>query len=166
MQEHGRRALVLERDASDESAVAARSAAVDEEFGQVDILINLAYTPLFSAPEELTLDVWRGLRDQRHELLPLLPRSRRRMIAQGRGGAIMNMCSICGTSATGRGSFPYSIAKGGIAMMTKELAIEWAEHGIRANAIQPFQFLTPGLRHRLDNPDLATFVRSSSPASR
>ena len=76
------------------------------------------------------------------------------MIARGQGGAIMNMCSICGTSATGRGSFPYSIAKGGIAMMTKELAIEWAKHGIRVNAIQPCQFLTPGLRHRLDNPQL------------
>jgi NAD(P)-dependent dehydrogenase (short-subunit alcohol dehydrogenase family) len=78
----------------------------------------------------------------------------RRMIERGAGGAIMNMCSIAGTSALGRGSFPYSIAKGGIAMMTKELALEWAPHGIRVNAIQPCQFLTPGLRHRLDNPAL------------
>jgi NAD(P)-dependent dehydrogenase (short-subunit alcohol dehydrogenase family) len=38
--------------------------------------------------------------------------------------------------------------------MTKELAIEWAKHGIRVNAIQPCQFLTPGLRHRLDDPAL------------
>ena len=66
----------------------------------------------------------------------------------------MNMCSIAGTSAMGRGSFPYSVGKGAIAMMTKELAVEWAGHGIRVNAIQPCQFLTPGLRHRLDDPAL------------
>jgi NAD(P)-dependent dehydrogenase (short-subunit alcohol dehydrogenase family) len=155
VQEHGRRALVLERDASEESAVAAAFAAVDEEFGQVDILINLAYTPLFAAPEELTLEVWNEAFAINVTSYFLCCREAgRRMIAQARGGAIMNMCSICGTSATGRGSFPYSIAKGGIAMMTKELAIEWAKHGIRVNAIQPCQFLTPGLRHRLDDPEL------------
>jgi NAD(P)-dependent dehydrogenase (short-subunit alcohol dehydrogenase family) len=76
------------------------------------------------------------------------------MIAQGRGGAIMNMCSIAGTSGMGRGSFPYSASKGAIATMTKELAVEWASHGIRVNAIQPCQFLTPGLRHRLEDPAL------------
>ncbi len=47
------------------------------------------------------------------------------MIARRAGGAIVNMCSIGGTSAIGRGSYPYSIAKGGIVMMTKELAVEW-----------------------------------------
>jgi NAD(P)-dependent dehydrogenase (short-subunit alcohol dehydrogenase family) len=76
------------------------------------------------------------------------------MIVQGSGGAIMNMCSIAGTSALGRGSFPYSVSKGAIVMMTKELAVEWAPHRIRVNAIQPCQFLTPGLRHRLDDPAL------------
>ncbi len=49
----------------------------------------------------------------------------------------MNMCSIGGSSAIGRGSYPYSIGKGGIVMMTKELAVEWARYGIRVNAIQP-----------------------------
>ena len=87
------------------------------------------------------------------------------MIARGRGGAIMNMCSIAGTSALGRGNYPYSISKGGIVMMTKELAIEWAKHQIRVNAIQPCQFMTPGLRVRLDNPELgARSERSSCPA--
>src|SRR5581483_1628740 len=68
--------------------------------------------------------------------------------------AIVHMCSICGTSAVGRGSFPYSTSKGGIVMMTKEMAVEWARFGIRVNAIQPCQFLTPGLRVRLEDPAL------------
>jgi NAD(P)-dependent dehydrogenase (short-subunit alcohol dehydrogenase family) len=151
----GRRALVLETDASDEGAVTAAFARIDETFGKVDILVNLAYTPTFGKPEELSLDDWeKAFRINVTSYFLCCREAGRRMIAQGRGGAIMNMCSIGGTSAIGRGSYPYSISKGGIAMMTKELAVEWAKHGIRVNAIQPCQFLTPGLRHRLDNPEL------------
>jgi NAD(P)-dependent dehydrogenase (short-subunit alcohol dehydrogenase family) len=155
VREHGRRALVLNSDASDEASVADAFRRIDETFGHVDILVNLAYTPLFGAPEDLTLEVWeRAFAINVTSYFLCCREAGRRMIAQGRGGTIMNMCSICGTSAVGRGSFPYSMAKGGIAMMTKELAVEWARHGIRVNAIQPCQFLTPGLRARLDDPAL------------
>jgi NAD(P)-dependent dehydrogenase (short-subunit alcohol dehydrogenase family) len=155
VREQGRRALVLERDASKEEAVSDAFAAVDAAFGKVDILINLTYTPQFGAPEDLSLEVWEDAFAVNVTSYFLCCREAgRRMIAKGNGGAIMNMCSIGGSSAMGRGNFPYSIAKGGIVMMTKELAIEWAKHGIRVNAIQPCQFLTPGLRVRLDNPEL------------
>jgi NAD(P)-dependent dehydrogenase (short-subunit alcohol dehydrogenase family) len=151
----GRRALAIHGDASEENEVVAAFARVDEVFGKVDILVNLAYTPTFDKPEHLSLDDWHtSFRINVTSYFLSCRESGRRMIARGRGGAIMNMCSIAGTSAMGRGSFPYSIAKGGIAMMTRELAIEWARHGIRVNAIQPCQFLTPGLRHRLDDPGL------------
>jgi NAD(P)-dependent dehydrogenase (short-subunit alcohol dehydrogenase family) len=39
-------------------------------------------------------------------------------------------------------------------MMTREMAVEWARHGIRVNAIQPCQFMTPGLEVRLEDPAL------------
>ena len=71
----------------------------------------------------------------------------------------MNMCSIAGTSASGRANFPYSVSKGGVVMMTKEMAVEWARYGIRVNAIQPCQFMTPGLQVRLDNPELGPGIR-------
>jgi NAD(P)-dependent dehydrogenase (short-subunit alcohol dehydrogenase family) len=152
---NGRQSLVLEADASDEADVGRAFAGVDETFGRVDILVNLAYTPTFGQPEELSLADWeQAFRINVTSYFLCCKQAGRRMIAQGRGGAIMNMCSIGGTSAIGRGSYPYSVGKGGIVMMTKELAIEWAKHGIRVNAIQPCQFMTPGLRHRLDNPEL------------
>jgi len=155
VEEHGRRALVLEADASDEALVDDAFARVDETFGGVDILVNLAYTPTFGKPDELSLADWeRAFRINVTSYFLCCKQAGKRMIAQGRGGAIMNMCSIGGTSAIGRGSYPYSVGKGGIVMMTKELAIEWARYGIRVNAIQPCQFMTPGLRHRLDDPEL------------
>lgn len=155
VENEGRRALVLNGDASDESFVGGAFERVEDAFGKVDILVNLAYTPTFGKPEELSMDDWeKAFRINVTSYFLCCREAGRRMIAQGSGGAIMNMCSIGGTSAIGRGSYPYSVSKGGIVMMTKELAVEWAKHGIRVNAIQPCQFMTPGLRHRLENPEL------------
>src|SRR5204862_61401 len=58
VEKEGRRALALEADASDEGAVADAFARVDATFGKVDILVNLAYTPTFGKPEELSLADW------------------------------------------------------------------------------------------------------------
>jgi NAD(P)-dependent dehydrogenase (short-subunit alcohol dehydrogenase family) len=160
VERQGRQALVLETDASDETAVEDAFVRVDDTFGKLDILINLAYTPTFGRPEELSLADWnKALRINLTSYFLCCRQAGRRMIAQGRGGAIMNMSSIGGTSGMGRGNYPYSITKGGVVMMTKELAVEWAKYGIRVNAIQPCQFLTPGLRYRLDNPELGPQIR-------
>jgi NAD(P)-dependent dehydrogenase (short-subunit alcohol dehydrogenase family) len=151
----GRRALALETDASDEAAVDEAYERIDEAFGKVDILVNLAYTPTFGAPHDLSLEDWEH--SWKVNVTSYFLASRRaasRMIAQGNGGSILHMCSIAGTSALGRGSFPYSAGKGGIVMMTREMAVEWARHGIRVNAIQPCQFMTPGLEVRLEDPAL------------
>lgn len=155
VRQQGRQALILNVDAADEAAVASAFTEIDDAFGKVNILVNLAYAPLFGAPEELSLETWeRAFAVNVTSYFLCCREAGRRMIEQGSGGAIMNMCSIGGTSAIGRGSFPYSVSKGGIVMMTKELAVEWAKHGIRVNAIQPCQFLTPGLRVRLEDPAL------------
>src|SRR2546423_10309052 len=54
----GRRALALETDVSDEDAVEAAFAEIDRAFGKVDILVNLAFQPIFGPPHELTLADW------------------------------------------------------------------------------------------------------------
>lgn len=153
----GRRAMSVTADASSRAAVEAIVREGAEKFGGIDVLINLAYTPTFGAPEDLSDEDWdRAFRVNVTSYFLFCQLVGRQMIKQGRGGSIVNMCSIAGTSAVGRGSFPYSVSKGAIVMLTKELALEWASHGIRVNAIQPCQFRTPGLQHRLDNPHLAS----------
>ena len=143
----GRQALPIEVDAADEAGVDAAFAQIDERFGKVDILVNLPFATISGAPQNVSLDDWNSaFRSNVTTYFLCCRQAARRMIDSGNGGAIMNMCSIAGTSALGRGSFPYSVGKGAVAMLTKEMAVEWAHHGIRVNAIQPCQFLTPGLK--------------------
>lgn len=74
------------------------------------------------------------------------------MIARGGGGSIINISSIAGALALGRGNLAHSVNKGAINSLTREMAVEWAQHGIRVNAILPCQVLTEGFQKWLDSP--------------
>ena len=110
---------------------------------------------LRSHPEELALDDWRKVVAVNLDGTFLCSREAgRRMIAAGRGGSVVNISSIAGSSALGRGNFVYSVTKGGINQFTRELAVEWSPHGIRVNAIQPAQVMTPALQAIFDRSGL------------
>ena len=68
------------------------------------------------------------------------------MIDAERGGSIINVSSIAGASALGRGNLAFGVSKAGVDQLTRELAVEWAVHRIRVNSILPCQFLNEGLR--------------------
>lgn len=148
----GGTALGVRCDVSDEASVEAMFSLVDSELGRVDILINDAFTPVTRVtPEAFNLDVWeRSLRVNLTGYFLCARAAGRRMIEGGRGGSIVNISSIAGSSGMGRGNFVYSVSKHGVIGLTRELAIEWARHGIRVNAIQPCQFLTPALQVFID----------------
>lgn len=144
----GRSALAVKCDVSDPEQVEELFRAVDRKFGKVSILVNNAFSfPNRVHPAELTLEAW-------HKTLTVsltgyflcAQQAIRRMLTQNFGGVIVNVSSIAGLSALGRGNFPYSVAKGGVNQLTKELAVEYAGKGIRVNAICPAQILTPGFR--------------------
>ena len=82
------------------------------------------------------------------------------MLAAGKG-SIINICSIGGVTALGRGNFAYGVSMGGVAQMTRELSTEWSSRGVRVNAILPAQVINPGLEARMrEVPDMeATFLR-------
>jgi NAD(P)-dependent dehydrogenase (short-subunit alcohol dehydrogenase family) len=122
----------------------------EDELGPVDVLVNTAFVVRQAAPEELRLEDWKlNLDGNLTGYFLCAQEAGRRMIRRGEGGAILNISSIGGTSAVGRRSFVYSICKAAVDMMTKELAVEWAKHGIRVNAVAPAQVMTPGLRKRM-----------------
>ncbi len=162
----GGRAISVVCDVADEAAVARMFQAADDAYDRVDILVNDAFLPVArSRPESFTLEDWqRAIAVNLTGYFLCAREAGRRMIDQGSGGSIVNISSIAGSTGMGRGNFVYSVTKHGVNGLTRELAVEWAPHGIRVNAIQPCQFLTPGVQAWLDaTPDsksvIETFVR-------
>lgn len=164
--DRGRQSLSVRCDVSSPAEVEAAYAAIDERFGRIDVLVNNAFVGSHSHPADIPFDEWKRVLDVNITGYFLcVQQAGRRMMAQGRGGAIINMSSIGGSSALGRGNFAYSVSKGATNQFTRELAIEWAPHGIRVNAIQPCQVRTPALQKLIDDPQfdsdtlLSTFLR-------
>lgn len=151
----GRRCAACRCDFADPEAIMAMFAAFDRAFDHIDILVNNVGIGHRARPEDLSLEDWRKVVAVNLDGTFLCTREvGRRMIRQGRGGSIINISSIAGSSALGRGNFVYSVTKGGINQFTRELAVEWAAHRIRVNAIQPAQTLTPTVRRMLEDPRL------------
>ncbi|MGH2461497.1 MAG: SDR family NAD(P)-dependent oxidoreductase [Chloroflexota bacterium] len=151
----GRRAVACRCDVGAPEEIAGMFALLDREYGSIDVLVNNVATGLRSRPEDLPLAEWqRVVRVNLDGTFWCSMEAGRRMIRQGHGGSIVNISSIAGSSALGRGNFVYSVTKGGINQFTRELAVEWSPHRIRVNAIQPAQILTPALQAMFDDPRL------------
>ena len=88
----------------------------------------------------------------------------KRMIPRGYG-KVINIGSL--TSELARATVaPYTVAKGGIKMLTRAMTAEWAGHNIQANAIGPGYMLTDMNQALIDNPTFDAWVKSRTPAGR
>jgi NAD(P)-dependent dehydrogenase (short-subunit alcohol dehydrogenase family) len=129
-------------DMGDAAAVQPVIDAVAAAHGRLDILVNNAGRGSHTLPHELTEAEFTDV--LRTNVLGYFFAARAAFRAMGGdGGAIVNISSIAGSSALGRGNFAYSVSKGAIEQLTRELAVEWAAHRIRVNAVAPSQVPTP-----------------------
>jgi NAD(P)-dependent dehydrogenase (short-subunit alcohol dehydrogenase family) len=148
-------------DSGSSDDVEAVYAHLDQAFGRIDILVNNAgRNPMQGRPEAFPLEIWEDvLRTNLTGYFLFARAAGKRMIAQGDGGSIVNVSSIAGASSLGRGNLAYGASKSGVNQLTRELAVEWAHHGIRVNAIQPCQFLNEGWRRSVADPSKASLVQ-------
>jgi NAD(P)-dependent dehydrogenase (short-subunit alcohol dehydrogenase family) len=139
-------------DISDPGALAAVFAAIEEEVGAVNALVNNAALVTHTLPEDIGIDEWnRVVAVNLTGMVFASQQAARSMMRAGVGGSIVNLTSIGGVAALGRGNFAYSVTKAGIIGVTRELAIEWAGFGIRVNAIAPSQVNTEGFQLLVGN---------------
>ncbi|MBI5758531.1 MAG: glucose 1-dehydrogenase [Planctomycetales bacterium] len=115
--------------------------AVIERCGRIDTLLNVAGVNNRKRVETFSADEFDFILDINLRGTFLLAQEvGKRMIAQ-KSGAIINIDSV-NTYAPLRGVIPYAMSKAGVGMMTRGLAMEWGEHGVRVNAIAPGFILT------------------------
>jgi NAD(P)-dependent dehydrogenase (short-subunit alcohol dehydrogenase family) len=145
----GRRTLCLATDVSNPAAIRDLFQRVDQDFGRVDFLGNIAGDGVLAKPEDLSIDqLNRVLQNLVVGRFAMCQEAGRRMLAQG-GGSIMNIGSLASTTALGRGHIAYSMAMGAVVQMTRELSTEWSSRGVRVNAVLPAQVLNPSLEARM-----------------
>ena len=150
----------LAGDSSDAGAVADAFGRIDSLYGRVDVLVNNAgINPQQGRPEDFPLAIWdHVLHTNLTGYFLHAQEAARRMIAAGHGGSIVNVSSIAGASALGRGNLAFGVSKAGVDQLTRELAVEWAVHRIRVNSILPCQFLNDGLRAIVADPSRSRTV--------
>jgi gluconate 5-dehydrogenase len=153
-------------DVADEAAVVAAFAGFDKDNITVDILINNAGIQFRKPMVDLARADWQRVIDTNLTAAFLVGReAARRMIARGKGGKVVNLCSL--TSEAARATVaPYTAAKGGIKMLTKSMAAEWAPHNIQANGIGPGYIATEMNRALLDDVKFDAWVKASNPSQR
>ncbi|MPS70553.1 MULTISPECIES: SDR family NAD(P)-dependent oxidoreductase [Novosphingobium] len=159
----GRKALCIPGNVMDVEALQHAIAAAAEKFGRLDVLVNNAGGVTRRDFLDLAEKNWR-----RHIDLNLVSNLAATqaalpvMIAGERGGSIINVTSIEAARAA-PGYAVYAACKAGVNNLTRTLALEFAEHGIRVNAIAPDYTVTPGTRGQFTGPvDVARWPRPSA----
>ena len=161
----GHQVLCAAFDVTDEAAVVAAFEHFDAQGIEVDILVNNAGIQFRKPMLELATADWQRVIDTNLTSAFIVGReAARRMVPRGYG-KIINIGSL--TSELARATVaPYTVAKGGIKMLTKAMAAEWGAAGIQANAIGPGYMLTDMNEALIANPEFDAWVKGRTPARR
>ncbi|HEY4042321.1 MAG TPA: glucose 1-dehydrogenase [Rhodopila sp.] len=133
----GAQAHGVRMDVTDAASVEQAFAQAEARFGPVGIVINNAGVTVTRPAIDMTADDWTSVIDTNLKgVWTVAQQAARRMIHHGSGGSIVNIASIVGLRVAG-GVATYAVSKAGAVQMTKALALEWARHRIRVNALAP-----------------------------
>lgn len=162
----GAKHLLVQADVSQEDHVARMFAEAIEGLGSVDVLVNNAGIQKPAASHEIELaDFDRVLNVNLRGAFLCARAALQHFLARGAGGVILNNSSVHEIVPKPK-YLPYSISKGGMENLTKSLALEYADRGIRVNAVGPGAVVTPINGAWIDNPKARMEVESHIPMGR
>ncbi len=150
----GRRALFVQTDVTDSSSVDAMVEKAVAEMGRVDVLMNNAGIVKWGEAENVTDEDWRDVVNVNLNGVFYCARAAgKHMIERGGGGSIINIASMSGLIVNRpQAQASYNSTKAAVMHLTKSLAVEWAPHGIRVNAISPGYMGTAMARPFFEDP--------------
>lgn len=164
----GKRALVMRTDVTREADVNRLVEEARRTFGRLDVMVNNAGIATAGPPETLPIDDWQHVIDVNLTGVFLGARAAARtMIATGIAGRIINIASILGAVASEPvPAAAYAASKGAVVNLTRDLAVHWAPHGIRVNALGPAYFPSAMTKDFLSVPEIRQEVERRTPLGR
>ena len=150
--QHGCRTLGLKADVTDFEQAQGVVDRVVSEFGRLDVLINNAGVNLRKPTVDMSVPEWQQVVDINLTGPFICSKAVAPQMLKQKHGRIVNMSSILGQVGLAARP-PYTAAKGGLILLTKTQALEWATQGVTVNAICPGPFATEMNKVLLDDPE-------------
>ena len=163
--DRGGRAIALALDVTDRGSIDRAVRRLVDEAGSVDILVNNAGLGANHDALQVTESDWDEMMGVNLRGLFFVTQAVARSMVERRYGRIISLSSQAGLVGIPRHAI-YSASKGGVNMLTRVLALEWAPFGVTVNAVAPTFVRTPGTAERLDDPVFATDVLARIPVGR
>lgn len=159
--------LEVQCDVSKVNEIRAAVIKIKEHFGTIDILVNNAGMGLFGPAEEQTDDLWKSMMSVNLNSVYYFSREVGKVMISKGYGKIINIGSIHSTVAmTGLPLSAYCTTKGGVEMLTKALANEWAKHNITVNAIGPAYFPSEMTNDVIEEGEFKDVIKTYCPMGR
>ncbi|WP_434399453.1 glucose 1-dehydrogenase [Planococcus sp. 11815] len=150
-------------DVTDRGDIQQAVEAAVERFGKVDILVNNAGMNIRSKLDDATDSEWHKIMDTNAQSVFMFSQEAAKHMTKG--ASIINVSSVGGDRALKTGVV-YAASKAAIIQMTKVMAMEWGERGIRVNAIGPWYFRTPLTENLLSDQEYLDSILAVTPLKR
>ncbi len=162
----GNPATAIASDVTDENSVKQLIDTVVDTSGKLDSLVNAMGMNIKRDAMEYPMQDWDKLFEVNVKGTMIACKYAAQVMKEQKGGAIVNLSSVRGIRGYTGGNTGYCATKGAVELITKALALEWAPHNIRVNALGPALVITPGTKHIAEDPELAKKYASAVPLGR
>ncbi|WP_280141683.1 SDR family oxidoreductase [Rhizobium sp. NFR07] len=163
---HGRKGFVFEGSVADEKHLAAAVEGAEKELGALTVAVNSAGIANAMPAEDMPRERWQQMLDVNLTGVFLSCQAEARVMLPRKKGSIVNIASMSGSIVNrGLSQAHYNTSKAGVIHLSKSLAMEWVEQGLRVNAISPGYTLSP-MNKRPEVADQLKIFQSETPMAR